>query len=427
MIPDWQKKVVMGAGLLLALVGIPITIITLLMFMVGVVNGGVDRGAAITALTLLALTLGAGGITFWHAGYSRSLKPSSPLRLPPAWILASLFGLALVVAMAATAIRRVEVLLFPAAFLVAAAMPPLWAVAWFASGSPPERTGALTRRRGLVAFAGGATASVALALILAILTPALVLSLVVDLAATALDAVEGLLASLAGGRVAEAITGPGFLYAMVQLALVAPLMEELAKPLITLPLARRMDKIGAFLVGAMAGAGFAALENVLYAGFGLRFWAGILIIRAVGGAIHPLGSGLMALGWRAVLRGETGAGRAWLGRFGMATGIHALWNGGSLLVITLAGARFFGELPPEIDVLGLSAAGTTLALLIILGLGALWLGRATLASLDEAGVLPTARPFVLSDRAVALWAVACLLALVPAGITGLKLILGGGP
>jgi RsiW-degrading membrane proteinase PrsW (M82 family) len=395
------------------------------MLIIGVVNGGIDRGAAITALTLLALTLGAGGVTFWHTGRSRSLKPSSPLRLPPAWVLAGLFGLALVVAMAATAIRRVEVLLFPDAFLVAAALPPLWAVAWFASGSPPQHTRALTRRRGLVAFAGGATASVALAMILSILTPALILSLVVDLASTALDAVDGLLTSLAGSRVAEAITGPGFLYAMVQLAIVAPLAEELAKPLITLPLARRMDKTGAFLVGAIAGAGFAALENVLYAGFGLRFWAGILLIRAIGGAIHPLGSGLMALGWRAVLRGEPGAGRAWLGRFGMAAGVHALWNGGSLLVITLAGARFFGELPPEIDVLGLSAAGATLALLIILGLGALWLGRATVAGMDEAGA-PVAQPFVLSDRAVALWAVACLLALVPAGITGLKLILGGG-
>jgi hypothetical protein len=180
------------------------------------------------------------------------------------------------------------------------------------------------------------------------------------------------------------------------------------------------------LLGAIAGAGFAALENVIYAGFGYYFWAGILVVRALGGAIHPLGAGLVALGWRDVLRGEPKAWRNWLARFGLAAGMHALWNGGSLLVITLAGARFFGELPPEIDVLGLSAAGTTLALLIILGLVALWTGRSiaqdaqVLALLDNE---PVKADFTLSDRNVAIWALTCLVAIVPVGITGLQLLM----
>jgi hypothetical protein len=115
-----------------------------------------------------------------------------------------------------------------------------------------------------------------------------------------------------------------------------------------------------------------------------------------------------------------------LARFGLAAGIHALWNGGSLLVITLAGAEFFGELPPEIDVLGLSAAGTTLALLIILGLIAFWLGRFLVQQAEKSGpsdIEPILGNFTLSDKTVAIWALACLVAIVPAGITGLQLLI----
>jgi hypothetical protein len=230
---------------------------------------------------------------------------------------------------------------------------------------------------------------------------------------------------LAGKDIASAITNPGFVYVFVQIALIAPLAEEFAKPLVALPLLGRLTRRDAFWVGAMAGAGFATLENVLYAGFGYYFWAGILVVRAAGGAIHPLGAGLVGLSWRDILNGEPNAWRNGLARFGMAVGVHALWNGGSLLVITLAGARFFGQLPAEINVLGLSAAGTTLAFLIVLGLATLWMGRA-LAQRARLPSLPAAESadlqFTLSDRAVAIWALACLVAIVPAGITGLQLL-----
>jgi hypothetical protein len=176
----------------------------------------------------------------------------------------------------------------------------------------------------------------------------------------------------------------------------------------------------------MAGAGFAALENVVYAVLGLRFWAGILIVRALGGAIHPLGAGLTALSWRDALRGEKDALRHGAVRSAIAVGAHALWNGGSLLVITLAGAQFFGHLPQEIDLLGLSAAGTTLAVLVILGLAALWAGRAIgdrLQAVPDQDQTPVETPLTLSDRTMAIWALACLAAIVPVGITGLRLLL----
>jgi RsiW-degrading membrane proteinase PrsW (M82 family) len=327
-------------------------------------------------------------------------------------------------------------IIFAPILVACAILPPLWAVTWMIPQAtlPTEKSSeaenvsanesqpSLTWRRGLMSFAGGATVSIFIAIILEVLLPVIVLSLVFNLADTLSNQVSDLFRALSNSDVAEALTNPSFIYIFVQIAIIAPLAEEFAKPLVTLPMLKHLGKQEAFWVGALAGAGFAALENIIYAVSGFGIWAGILLVRALGGALHPVGSGLVAQGWQGVLRGEKDAGMNWLKRFGIAVAVHAAWNGGSLLVITLGGARFFGELPPEIDLLGLSAAGTTLAFLILLGITALWIGRSyghnkpvlAMDESSEAGLVP-------SDRAIALWAVACLIALVPAGIAGLKI------
>jgi RsiW-degrading membrane proteinase PrsW (M82 family) len=332
-------------------------------------------------------------------------------------------------------------LFLPPALVAAAALPPLWAVSWFTR----QQAEGLTWRRGLVAFSGGATVSVGIALALEILLPLIVLSLVFGLGGAIMPQARSLFTALAGKNIAAALTNPSFVYLFVQIAVIAPLAEEFAKPLVVLPFVGRLTRREAFLVSAMAGAGFAALENVLYAGFGLYLWAGILLARALGGAIHPLGAGLVGLAWRDILRGEPRAWTNGVARFGLAVGMHAAWNGGSLLVITLGGARFFGQLPPQINVLGLAAGGTTLAFLVVLGLAALWLGR-EVSRREDAGREDTRREdtrredtrrdqaigeaeagsvegqFILSDRAAAIWAFVCLVAVVPAGITSLQLL-----
>ncbi|MCI0476861.1 MAG: PrsW family glutamic-type intramembrane protease, partial [Anaerolineales bacterium] len=317
---------------------------------------------------------------------------------------------------------------FPPTLLITAAIPPLFAVSWFAHASTALSTRAdgLTFRRGMVAFAGGATVSVMIALVLEILAPLVVLSLVFNLSNVAHRSVQNLLTDLAGQQIARAITNPGFILAFIQLAIIAPIAEEIAKPLVTLPLIGRLTRRDAFLVAAMAGAGFAALENVIYTSFGAYLWAGVLALRAIGGAIHPLGAGLVGLSWRDILNGERDAWRHGLARFGLAVGFHALWNGGSLIVVVLGGAQFFGTPPAEVNILGLTSAGTMLALLIVLGLAALWLGRATAQRAQSAIARePESREeeFVLSDRAVAIWAFVCLVAIVPAGVTALRTII----
>ncbi len=374
------------------------------------------------AFTLMMLTLGAGVVVVWHTVRSLAGSPSRVLRLPPAWMMAGLFGLCLVVGIVTRMNGRLAAILFPPTLLITSAIPPLFAVSWFAQ----PRAEGLSFRRGLVAFAGGATVSVFIAIVLEILMPVVVLSLVFNLSNAALKSVQSLLTELAGQQIAKAITNPGFIYLFIEMAIIAPIAEEIAKPLVTLPLIGRLTRRDAFLVAAMAGAGFAALENVIYTSFGAYLWSGVLVLRALGGAIHPLGAGLVGLGWRDILNGEPNAWRDGLARLGVAVGMHALWNGGTVLVLALAGAQFFGTLPPSVNILGLSSAGVMLALLVVLGLAALSMGRSVAQRARPAGEVEPesiAAQFVLSDRAVAIWALACLAAIVPVGVTALRLLL----
>ncbi|MGB8646634.1 MAG: PrsW family glutamic-type intramembrane protease, partial [Anaerolineae bacterium] len=344
---------------------------------------------------------------------------SAPLRLPRTWLMAGWFVLALLAGILAGANQVTAILFFVPALLVAAAMPPLLAIAWLQG----NRQDGLTWRRGAVAFWGGATVSTLLAVVLEFALPLFVVALLLGRSDLLYYNFSGLLTALEGNEVSRALTNPAFVFAFIQLTIIAPLVEETVKPLVTLPLIGRLARRDAFLVAAMAGAGFAVLENVLYAGTGLSIWAGILLVRATGAAIHPVGAGLVGLSLRDLLNGERDAARNGLARFGLAVGLHALWNGGSLLVITLAGARFFGPQPAGLNVMGLSIAGIALAFLIVLGLGALWLGRTVLARLETPGLEATPAldvQFLFSNRAVALWAIACLIVVVPASVMALR-------
>jgi len=429
------KRAVLTAGLVLLLMGLPFGINLFCILPLAAINGVGSDGViyGVVSLTLALLTLGAGTVALRNARRSLQNKPSTALPLPFPLLLVGLFIFLLGLGSVILAFELGAELFFPPILILCAALPPLWAVFWMIpkarANAAEETTEAvaelplLSWRRALLMFTGGATVSVFIAIVLEILLPIVILTLVFNLADTVSNSISDVLRALSNAEVARALTNPGFIYLFLQIAVIAPLAEEIAKPLVTLPLLGKLSRQEAFWVGALAGAGFAALENIIYATSGLTIWAGILAVRALGGALHPLGAGLVAQGWWDVLHGEKDAGRNWLRRFGIAVAVHAVWNGGSLLVITLGGARFFGDLPPEIDVLGLSAAGTTLAFLIVLGLSALWIGRAyghnrPLLSVEDA--LPETR-FTPSDRAAAIWALACLAAIVPVGIVGLKL------
>ncbi len=441
-IPLGLKRIIQAIGFIVLLLGLP-TALNLLCLVPLLTFNSYGRGDVIygvVSLMLVLLTVGAGGMAYLHARRSLHNKPSKPLQFPPLFLLVGLFIPLILLGIAFREAEFGASLFFPPVLVVCALLPPLWSVAWMipraaAPAAPDEAkesqaaediqaVSSLTWRRGLFSFTGGATVSFFIAFVLEILLPVIVLSLVADLMPAISDSMRSILRDLSNADVAAALTDPHFIYLFVQIAIIAPLAEEIAKPLVTLPLLRHLGKREAFWVGALAGAGFATLENIVYATMGFTIWAGILLVRALGGALHPFGSGLVAQGWWSALRGEKDAARNWWKRFGIAFAIHAAWNGGSLLVITLGGASFFGELPPMIGLLGLSAAGITLAFLILLGLFALWMGRAygygkaILPVGEEISLEKKATP---SDQTLAVWALVCLIAIVPIGIAGLKL------
>ncbi len=418
------KHAIMNTGILLIMMGIVLVIAALCITLVGIESYNSVIQSIIFMQIFAVLTLGTGIAIFRHAQQSLSGKPSGPLRLfYPAILLGAFVGLLLIGLI--TSNNFSAVFFFPLILLLLAALPPLWAVSWF---TPRDKAseGRLTWRRGLVAFCGGATLSVLLALVLEILIPIVILSLTYNVTRSAFNHLGNLFNMLNYGssNIERALIDPSFVYLFIQLAVIAPLVEELVKPLVTLPLLRNLNRQETFWVGALAGAGFAAVENVIYAGSGLSIWAGILVVRALGAALHPLGAGWVALGWRAVLRGEPNALEKWFKQYGLAVLTHAIWNGGSLLIVTLGGAQIFGVLPPQIGILGLSMTGVMLAFLLLMGIAALWVGRAfgqdrpLLATPETDGTAGAAAP---SERAMALWALACLLAIVPMGIMGLRL------
>jgi RsiW-degrading membrane proteinase PrsW (M82 family) len=413
---DWfWKQVAQGIGCLLALPGLAFSLGGLGWLCLLTSDPALGSAVGIAWLSLELVTLISGSVLLYHVGGASRGVSSKPLRLLPPWVFA--WGLLWVV-VAGELFRRggsLDALFFPPVFVLAAALPPLAAMAW--AMPPGEGRAGLTWRQFTVLFVAGATVCAGAALFLEIAMTGLVLTLVQGLFPLAQEAGEALLKELAGNEVSRTLASQGFVLALVQLAVVAPLVEELVKPLAGLPLIRRASgPRQAFLVGAAAGAGFATLENVLYAGAGIRAWGGIVIMRALGAAVHPLGAGLVAVGWYEFFAGR---GRRFLPKFGMALGVHALWNGGLVLFLALAEADFFGASPPRVEVLGLAELGVLLALLAVLGAGA-WFGlRAAPGSWGRGFLVPT------TDRALAIWAVVCLAAALSIGLAALN-VLGGG-
>jgi hypothetical protein len=344
-------------------------------------------------------------------------RPSRQLRPPHLWILLGSFVAAMVVGLGLWQMEGLDLLFAPWFIIAAAALPSLAAVVWAVDNRP----GWLTWRRAGVALSAGITVSVPLAIFLEILVPYAILGLLLDLGEPVLDAIGGLIDLLAGGQVARALTSPGFLVALVELAVVAPLVEEFVKSLVVLPLLRGLgSRRDAFLLGAVAGAGFAALENVIYALFGGRYWGGILTVRALGAAVHPLGTGLATMAWYALLSRDSGTDRKWIGGFGLAVVQHAVWNGGLALWVALSGAAFFGPKSWEANVMGVGIAVGILALLALEGV-ALWavlraLSRRLASAAAVEALVPAGVP---AERAIALWAVACLMVLLPVGLGAL--------
>ncbi|MEJ2733880.1 MAG: PrsW family glutamic-type intramembrane protease [Anaerolineae bacterium] len=384
-----------------------------LAFLVAAIAGGGSawRTGLGVIVPLLAGLLGGGLMTVF-AIRSLSRRPAWPFRLPPTWALGGGFVVALAAGLGLWQAQVSRAFLMPALAAVAATLAGLAVMSWMAGRQP----GAVNARRGWVAMGLGATASTSLAYLANTLLSAAILFLVFGLADTMLPLAEHLLDALQWGPLTEDLLSPWFLVALVEIAVIAPLVEEWIKPLPLLPLLRRLPtRRDALLVGALAGTGFAVIENLLYAAMIGSAWGGVLAIRALGAALHPLGAGLMAVAWWSVLRRDPGAPGRWARNYVLAVGIHALWNGTCVVLTAVAHAWFQGW---EVDLLGVSNGAVLLALLAAQGMGLLVALRALARRLEsETGAEESAPSLALpTERAIAVWGLVCLTVLLPVGL-----------
>lgn len=160
---------------------------------------------------------------------------------------------------------------------------------------------------------------------------------------------------------------PWMLLLFFEVVLFAPLVEEVGKGVAGW-IRRPRTRSEAFIVGVTAGAGFAIVENILYAVGGLFLegsWEAIVIARSLGAAVHPLASGLVVMGWWE-WRSRRDAGLL-ARRFLMGVGVHALWNG-SIVVLGIVGEAYGLD-----ELIGFGALGLVYAAgLGVVATGVLW-------------------------------------------------------
>lgn len=204
-------------------------------------------------------------------------------------------------------------------------------------------------------------------------------------------------------RFVAAAGSPWALLLFIEVVVVAPLTEEVGKA-VGASVFRPIDRRTAFMSGVAAGAGFAMVENLLYASFGGFLggaWEPIVVARMLGAAVHPLATGLVVLGWWEWRQSQDFGQLA--KRLFAGAGAHAIWNA-SLVVIAIAASAFQLESLDEWGVVSLAYSA---------GLGAvaaavLW--RLT-ASVDDSSGIPLLDS--RDGRVVAAWTLIAASFLVP--------------
>jgi hypothetical protein len=398
-LPDWSKSLLGIGGILLFLVGLQIGLGILCRTSFAFSYGTIDPlGFLLTFLGAISM-MGTGGALGWHSLASLQKSSSKPLLLPAAPLLIGLVSSVLVGGISSQT-RTFFLLIFLPLLCLVAAFPSLLAISWFGDKQPIN----ITWRQGTIAFTGSSF-----------------LGLIGLLAGWTLWSFGGLSwyldsyvsLDLAQPQVVVALTG--FLGFVI-------LVVELVKPLITLPLLSPLTRREAFLLGAIAGAGFVPIATAVYVGLNPEAWLLALVLVTLGGAIHPLSSGLVTLGWYDLEEKPAGWPR-WLAHYGLAVALQMVWNLGFLILVALNQFSFLGSSY-------FRSSGTDWLLwigswfvLLFVGAVAWWGGYSLTRPVEEAGVSePALEPTSDPDRSIAIWAAACLVAIVPVGVISLYLL-----
>ncbi len=359
------------------------------------------------------LGLFCGILAVIHGIGSISDRTSSALKLPAFhlfWI-----ALALVLALGNLVINLdiAADFLFPPLFVLGAALSVFAVLAWAFRGL----NWPITWRQASLAFICGSTLAIFTAILLEMTLPYLAYLLLEPFQYLA----EGI-ANLGWGApdfIERFFASPLILVFLVFTAIEAPIPEEFAKAL-SIPIFGR-DRITnerqAFAIGLASGAGFAILENMLYEGMYAHAngwaWGGITLLRAIGAVLHPLGTGIIALGWFRMREG--GAGKLFKAYL-LSVGLHTLWNGGFEPLVYLTGLDYFAGEGPSLTIYGETLNILLIGCLLLLSAGLWWLMRRIVRELSQ-GAQADLAPASVSKKSIAVWAVACALVIIPIGAT----------
>ena len=280
------------------------------------------------ALGVAAVGIGLGLPLAWAGWRALQGRPGHVFRLPRWWVWLLLF-LGVLVFGQAVAMTGPAAPLMPLFQIAAGALPPLIFLAW-AFDAAGRQASQITRRPAFGSLAWGGLGGAGLALIgelllvIAGLVVAIVALSVTDPELTArLQTLVTQMGRTGRGlgmsELAELASSPVIVIAaLTLLGILAPALEEVAKAL-AVPLVagtgRRLTRLDGFLFGVAAGAGFAIVEGILNGTLALRMsgaWAGLMVFRGSAAAMHCLASGLVGLGWQAIL-----VERRWLRGIGL--------------------------------------------------------------------------------------------------------------
>ena len=373
------------------------------------------------AIAGIFLGLGCGPLAVYHGMSSISNRKSSTLKLPAFYIFWIILGMVLGLGTLIINIDIATEFLFPALFVFGAALSTFAVLAWAYRklGFP------ITWRQASLAFVCGSTLAILVALILETTLPYIAYLLIEPFQYLA----EGFADFGWGtpGIIERLFASPAILVFLAIIAIEAPIPEEFAKAL-GIPMfgrARIQNERQAFAIGLASGAGFAILENMLYEGLYASHngwaWGGITLLRSIGSVLHPLGTGIIALGWfRMRNEGASKLFKAYL----LSVGLHTLWNGGFEPLVYLTGLDYFAGAGSSLSFYGETLNTLLVGYLILLSLGLWWLMRKIVNGISER-ITPDAStalstslaPATVSRRVIAAWAVACTLVIIPIGAT----------
>ena len=338
-------------------------------------SGGPDVVTTVTfSVSVLALSLGFGSVSAWHALRATQGHPSAPFRPRTPWLLFLLFLASSILGQAVLSYSVLPALVFPPLHVAASVLPPLFILAVVGRALQ----GVTTWRHIVLQVSSGIFLAAPLAMLLE--TVAIVLIATAAITGLALQpGGEELVVAASSylqdpallqnpGILVRSVLTPAIMAAVVVLvAGLIPLVEEVVKTIgVGLMASRRPALPQAVLWGLAAGVGFSIAEGLLNSAGALGAWLATVVLRLGTTILHCFTGALVGVAWYQLFTQQRWA--RGLGLYLASVAIHGLWNGlaATMAILSVTGTGSGTESNTQ-----LATALWTLGTLILLGVLAL--------------------------------------------------------